>query len=105
MINFVVLYVLMARHIHGLETRVLCVTLVKLVLAGAALAVVCVAAQRWMLADLAHMAFAPKLVGVLATIFVAAAVFGLAIYLLKVDEVHDLSRLVARKFFARAKQS
>jgi putative peptidoglycan lipid II flippase len=98
MINFLILYVMMAKHVHGLETRALCATLVKLAFSGAALATVCIAAQKWLFANLATMPFLPELVSVFATICVAASVFGAMVYLLKVDEIQDLSRLIARKF-------
>ena len=101
MINFLILYALMARHTRGLETRALCVTLAKLALAGAALAAVCVAAQRFVFAGLATMAFVPKLIGVFGTIALGGAVFGAVIWLLGVDEVRDLSALISRKLARR----
>jgi putative peptidoglycan lipid II flippase len=102
-INFLILYVLMSRHVHGLETATLWKTLAKLAVAGAALAGVCIASQRFVFNGLEHMAFMPKLAGVLSTIFVAAAVFGAAIYLLKIDEVHDLAQMLKRRFARRQK--
>lgn len=101
-INFLVLYALMARHTHGLETRALVFTLAKLALAGVALAGVCAGAQRWVFAGLATMGFAPKLLGVLGTIAAAGAVFGAAVWLLGVEEVRDVSALLSRRLAGRS---
>ncbi len=55
--NFIVLYLLMHRHLKRLETRRLATLLFKVALACAALALVCWSAQRWLLEDWAQMAF------------------------------------------------
>jgi putative peptidoglycan lipid II flippase len=98
MINFGILYILMVRHIKGLETGALFVTLVKLGISGAALALVCVASQKWWLKDLTHMAFLTKLTAVMVTISFAAAVFFALAYFLKIDEVEDVMKLARRRF-------
>jgi putative peptidoglycan lipid II flippase len=97
MINFMTLYVLMSRHLGGLETRFLFITLGKLGICGAALALICLASQTWWLHDLAHMAFVPKLIAVTVTISFAAAVFFTTACFLKIDEVEDVMKLVQRK--------
>ena len=102
-INFIILYALMVRHSRGLETGALALTLVKLLLAGVFLGTVCWLSLHFALANWAHMAFLPKLLGVFVSIAAALGAFALAVYLLKVDEVHDLSRMVARKFGLRAR--
>jgi putative peptidoglycan lipid II flippase len=97
-INFVILYVMMSRHIGGLETRRLLFTLAKIAVAGAVLALVCVASQHWWLADLAHMLFIPKLLAVTVTISLAAAMFFAVAYFLKIDEVEDVMKIFKRRF-------
>jgi len=96
-INFVILYVMMTRHAGALETRVLLHSLGKLALASVPLALICVAANKLLFAGLATMAFLPKLVAVLGTISVAAAVFGGTVALLRIEEVEDVIALVKRK--------
>jgi putative peptidoglycan lipid II flippase len=97
-INFVILYAMMSRHIGGLETRRLFFTLAKIAVAGAVLALVCVASQHWWLADLAHMLFIPKLLAVAVTISLAAALFFASAYFLKIDEVEDVMKIFKRRF-------
>ena len=101
-LNFAILYVLMARHIEGLETRALLRSLGKLALACLPLALVCVGAQRWIFAGLAGMGLVPKLVGVLTTITVGAGVFFGTVALLRVEETEDVIAMVRRKLGRRA---
>ena len=96
-INFAILYGMMTRHIGGLETRALLKNLGKLAFASLPLALVCVAANQWLFAGLATMAFLPKLVAVLGTITVAAAVFGGSVALLRIEEVEDVLAMLKRK--------
>jgi putative peptidoglycan lipid II flippase len=97
-INFAILYAMMSRHIGGLETRRLFFTLAKIAVAGAVLALVCLASQHWWLADLAHMLFIPKLLAVTVTISLAAALFFASAYFLKIDEVEDVMKILKRRF-------
>ena len=96
-INFAILYAMMTRHIGGLETRALFKNLGKLLLASVPLALVCLAAQSWLFADLGHMAFLPKAVAVLTVIALAAGVFGLSVAFLKIEEMEDVLQMVRRK--------
>jgi len=100
-INFAILYFLMARHIDGLETRALLKNLGKLALASLPLALVCVAANKWLFANLATMAFLPKLAAVLGTITLAAAVFGASVAFLRIEEVEDVLAMAQRKLGRR----
>ena len=100
-INFAILYFMMARHIDGLETRALLKNLGKLALASLPLALVCVAANRWFFAHLATMAFLPKLAAVLGTICAGGAVFGTAVALLRIEEVEEVLEMARRKLGAR----
>ncbi len=96
-LNFAILYVLMARHIEGLETKALLRSFAKLAAASAPLALVCMAAQHWVFPNLGAMAFLPKLIGVGLTIAVGAAVFGAGVALLKVEEIADVMEMLRRK--------
>jgi putative peptidoglycan lipid II flippase len=105
MTNFLLLYLLMHRHTGRLETRQMIATLAKLALAGAALAAVCAAAQRWLLANWATMHFLSHLVLLLATIAVAGGVFFATALLLRIEELDDVARLVRRKLGRFAKRA
>lgn len=100
-INFAILYFMMARHTSGLESRALLLNLGKLFLASVPMALVCVAAQYWFSTRLEHMALIPKLVAVLGTISVAAAVFGVAVAFMGIEEVDDVIAMVKRKLGRR----
>ena len=100
-INFVILYVMMSRHIGGLETRALLKSLGKLLFASVPLALVCLAAQKWLFAGLERMDFLPKTVAVLGVIAVAAAVFGITVALLRIEEVEDVLQMIRRKLGKR----
>ncbi|MEI6350817.1 MAG: murein biosynthesis integral membrane protein MurJ [Verrucomicrobiota bacterium] len=100
-INFVILYLLMARNAGGLETRALIENVVKLTVASVPLALICLAAQRWFFGDLATMAFLPKAIAVLGTISVAAVVFGGVAALLRIDEIDDVIAMAKRKLGKR----
>ncbi len=95
--NFTLLYMLMHRQVHRLETKQMIATLLKLAVAGVGLALVCWAAQRWLLAGWTGKEFwilAPLL---FATIAVAATVFFGAAMLLRIEELDDVAALARRK--------
>jgi len=95
--NFLLLYALMQHHLGGLESRRMLITLVKIGLAGAALAAVCAASERWFLADWATQALWRKALIVAATVTVGGSVFGLCAAALKVEELTDFLGSVARR--------
>jgi putative peptidoglycan lipid II flippase len=97
-VNFLILYILMARHLGRLETRFLIATLTRLAICGAVLAMVCMASLAWIFPDLSRMHFMPKLAGLLGTIIAAAGLFFTTAYFLKIDEVEEVIRIVQRKF-------
>jgi putative peptidoglycan lipid II flippase len=96
-INFTLLYWMMARHLRGLESRALGAHLGKLLLACVPLAGVCLAAQQAVFADLHTMGLLTKTACVLGTIGAAAAVFAGAALLLKMDEVEAVRGLIRRR--------
>ena len=96
-INFLLLYALMRRHTRRLETWQLLVSLAKVFVAGAALALVCWAASHWWLDAWRSLRFVPRLVALLITIVVGVATFFGSAFLLRVKEVQDVADLVGRK--------
>lgn len=97
-LNFLIFYALMHRHARGLESRRMLVTLAKIGVAGAALALVCRVADMSLLADWTGMQFTAKLASLLATIAAAGGAFFLTAWFLKIDEVEDVMKIVKRKF-------
>lgn len=95
--NFLLLYGLMQRHLNGLESRRMLMTLVKIGVAGAALAAVCAASERWLLVDWATQAFWSKTLALLATVAAAGSVFLVCAAALRVEELTGLLAAVARR--------
>lgn len=96
-VNFLSLYVMMRQYAGRLETRALMATLAKLSVAGVLLGGVCWAAVQYYLGSGSHLATVPKLIAVLGTVGVGAAVFFGAAYLLRVAELQDIVGVVRRK--------
>jgi putative peptidoglycan lipid II flippase len=95
--NFLVLYILMYRHLGGLELSRMAVLLTKTLAAGAALAAVCMASTHWFLADWPHQAFLPKVSALLATVIAGAGVFAGSGVLLRIEELNELIAMVRRR--------
>jgi putative peptidoglycan lipid II flippase len=98
-INFLLLYALMRKHAQGLETRKMFVCLGKIAVSGVLLALVC-----WLGNDLAawdRMHLAAKLAVLVATIAAAAAVFFGTALALRIEEIQDVQRMIARKLGRR----
>jgi putative peptidoglycan lipid II flippase len=100
-INFVILYIFMARNAGGLESGTLLKNMGKLVLACVPVVLVCMGAQHYLFADLATMAFLPKMLAVLATVALAAAAFVGSVAVMRIEEVEDVRRILERKFGKR----
>ncbi len=96
-INFVILYVLMHRHLQHLETIAMFKLVAKTLLAGAALAIVCWTGQQWLLSDWASMRFVPKLAALLGIIIVAGSAFFGCALLLRIPELDALVAAVRRR--------
>jgi putative peptidoglycan lipid II flippase len=95
--NFLLLYALMRRHLHGLESRRMLVMLAKVAASAAALVAVCAASSHWLLADWATQAFLIKLGVLLGTVIVGALVFvgcGIALH---IDELEELQGALKRR--------
>lgn len=99
--NFLLLYFLMHRHLGSLDTRKLLLTLVKVAVAGAALAAVCAAASRWVLADWATMRMLPKTIWLFGTIVAAGSVFAVCAVVLRVQELSSAFAAIGRRLQRR----
>jgi putative peptidoglycan lipid II flippase len=97
-INFLLLYWLMSRQLKGLETRRMLIMLGKVIVAGAALAAVCAASSRWLLADWQTYSFLIRLGALLATISVAGLAFAGAGVALHIEELKELQAALSRRF-------
>ena len=95
--NFLLLYALMRHHLQRLESARLGAMLLKVALASLALVAVCAAAQRWLLADWAQMAFLPKLTGLLATVLAGMVAFAAAGIALRIEELQELLAALRRR--------
>jgi putative peptidoglycan lipid II flippase len=95
--NFLLLYALMRRHVSHMHTGLLVALLAKVLLAGVALAAVCWAGEHWLLSQWQVQATAPKALGLLATIALAAAAFFAVAALLRITEVTQVVALVGQR--------
>jgi putative peptidoglycan lipid II flippase len=95
--NFLALYWLMRRHLHGLETGRMLRMLVKVSLSAAALAAICWASQRWLLSEWATQALIVKLSYLILTIVVGVATYIGCAVALQVEELNDLVASVKRR--------
>ncbi|HEY6451980.1 MAG TPA: murein biosynthesis integral membrane protein MurJ [Steroidobacteraceae bacterium] len=95
--NFLVLYVLMRRHLRRLESRRMLVLLGKVALASIPLVGLCAASSHWLLAGWATQAFGSKLAELLATVALGAAVFVACAALLRVEELEELMQALRRR--------
>ena len=100
-VNFLLLYFLMQRHLHGLESRRMLGMLVKTAAAAAALAAVCAASSHWLLAGWQTQAFAAKLAALLGTVVAGAAVFAACGAALHIEELKELQGAVLRRLRRR----
>ncbi len=95
--NFIVLYLLMHRHLKRLETRRLWTLVCKLALACAALGLVCWSAERWLLQGWEQMAFPVRLAGLLLTIGVGILTFIGCGRALRIEELQELMSALRRQ--------
>ena len=92
--NFLLLYAMMRRHTGRLETGQMLTTLGKVLLAGAVLAAICLAAQRFVFPPATHGSGWRLILDVMLTIAVGAGAFFGTAYLLRIAEVHDVVTIV-----------
>ena len=96
-VNFLILFIAMRRFAGDIGTRDLLVLLGKLALAGAAMAAVCLAANRWFFMDPSHLPFMLRAGGLAVTVGVAAIVYFGAARLLMVAEAREALAMVTRR--------
>ena len=96
--NFLVLYLLMRRRLGRLDTGAMAGMLVRLLPAVLALVAVCWAGSHFALADWATQAFWSKLLWLMATIVMGAAVFLGGAVAMRVAEMDQLVGVVKRRF-------
>jgi putative peptidoglycan lipid II flippase len=95
--SFLLLYLLMRRHLGGLESRRMLLLLGKVATASVALAALCLASGHWLLAGWATQALWFKLPVLLATVAAGVAVFVGSGMLLRIEELHELIGAVRRR--------
>ncbi|MBC8127662.1 MAG: murein biosynthesis integral membrane protein MurJ, partial [Gloeobacteraceae cyanobacterium ES-bin-144] len=88
-VNFLILYIAMRKFAGDLGTPELLNMLVKIGVAGGAMAGVCVAANRYLFTDLSHMSLWQRAGGLMLTVGVAAVVYFVIASLLKVSEAKE----------------
>jgi putative peptidoglycan lipid II flippase len=94
--NFLLLYIMMRRHAGRLESTALFQTLGKVLLAGAALALVCWFALQFFFSQ-TPLPLWKKIVDLAVTIAVGVVTFFGTAFALRVDEVRDVIDLVRRR--------
>ncbi len=95
--NFLILYVLMRRHLGRLESRTMASLLAKLAAASAVLAVVCWAGAHFLLPHWATEHLWPKLGTLMGIIVVGAAAFFLCALAVGIEELKDISAALKRR--------
>jgi putative peptidoglycan lipid II flippase len=91
-VNFLILYALMRRQTHGLESRRMLSMFGKVAVAAAGLVAVCAASNHWLLGDWASAAFAFKAGALGATVLAGAVAFigaGAALHIEELDQVRN----------------
>ena len=96
-VNFLILYIAMRKFAGDLGSAELSILLVKLAAAGAAMAGVCIAANRFFFLDPAHLPFWLRAGGLMVTVGVAALVYFAAASVLRVSEAKDALEMITRR--------
>lgn len=99
--NFIILYLVMSRMTTGLETRALLILIAKLLLAGAAMAGVCLASNRFLFHDLSQMSALARIAGLSMVIPVAGGVYFFLAKLFRVEEAAEFLAIVRRRIGKR----
>jgi len=96
-INFLLLYALMRRQLHGLESRRMLKSLVKVAAAAAVMAAVCAGASHWLLGNWQTQPFLSKSAALLGIVVAGAAAFAVCGAALHIDELKELQRALQRR--------
>ncbi len=95
--NFIVLYLLMHRHLGRLESRAMLALLLRLSVATVVLAGICWAGNHYLLSGWAVEPFWPKAASLAAVIVVGAGAFFLCAAALRIREMQDIIHAVQRR--------
>ena len=95
--NFLILYLLMRRHLGRLESRAMAVLLVRVALASLVLLAIAWGGGQLLLSDWAVQPFWPKLASLTLVIGCAAIAFFLCASALGITEVQELGQAVRRR--------
>jgi putative peptidoglycan lipid II flippase len=95
--NFLFLYVLMRRQLHGLESARMLASLAKVALACVPLAAVCAASNYWLFAAWPTQALLPKIAAMAVTVAAGVGAFAATGMLLRIDELKLLWASVRRR--------
>jgi len=99
-LNFLVLYLAMRKFAGDIGSMELLALLGKLVAAGLAMSLVCVAATHWLFRDPAQLGLLIRALALAGTVAVAAATYFLTAKLLNVREADEAVSMVRRKLGA-----
>lgn len=97
LLNVGLLYHFMRKHLGGLETRELAITLGKLGLAVAGMASICLASKVWLLAGFEHFGLVAQLIYLFGTIGLAGVLFLVSCQLLGIPEMRTAVALVRKR--------
>ena len=96
-LNFLFLYAAMTRYAGDVGTRGIVVSFFKIGAATAVMAALCLAANRYVFADLGGMGFVMKSLWLGCVVGIAAGAYFAVAKLLRVDEVGEILSIVKRK--------
>jgi putative peptidoglycan lipid II flippase len=96
-VNFGLLYWLMRRQLHGLHTLRLVTLFWKVAVGCAVMVLICMAANRWLLADWRDASLLYKSSMLLLTIAVSALAFAIVGASLKIEELNELFAAIKRR--------
>ncbi|HEV2268591.1 MAG TPA: murein biosynthesis integral membrane protein MurJ [Steroidobacteraceae bacterium] len=100
--NFVVLYLLMHRHLGRLESRAMLVLLARLSVASALLALICWAGSHYLLGGWAVEHFWPKLGSLFLVIAAGTGAFFWSATALRIREMQEITQAVRRRLLRAA---
>jgi putative peptidoglycan lipid II flippase len=101
-INFIVLFILMRRELGRFHSAALGSLTVRVGLAAAVMAAVCIASMQWLLPGWQATGFWLRLAWLMATIVVATAAFSACATVLKVSELTAITAAFKRRLNRRA---
>lgn len=96
-LNFIILFLIMRRYTGDIGTKQLLGLLLKLLIAGAIMSSLCIAANHWVFTDLSNSSFWYRSGALAVTIGIAAAVYFAAAKLLHITEAKEALQLVTRR--------